>query len=61
MLKGEQTFADRYTKAEAATFRQYLEGQLAKVQLPAPDMPFLREQILTMYANPVFNQLAALG
>ena len=61
MLKGEQTFADRYTEAEAATFRQYLEGQLAKVQLPAPDMPFLREQILTMYANPVFNQLAALG
>ena len=61
MLKGEQAFADRYTEAEAATFRQYLEGQLAKVQLPAPDMPFLREQILTMYANPVFNQLAALG
>lgn len=61
MLKGEQTFADRYTEAEAATFRQYLEDQLAKVQLPAPDMPFLREQILTMYANPVFNQLAALG
>ena len=61
MLKGEQTFADRYTEAEAATFRQYLEGQLAKVQLPAPDVPFLREQILTMYANPVFNQLAALG
>ena len=61
MLKGEQTFADRYTEAEAATFQQYLEGQLAKVQLPTPDVPFLREQILTMYANPVFNQLAALG
>lgn len=61
MLKGEQTFADRYTEAEAATFQQYLEGQLAKVQLPTPDIPFLREQILTMYANPVFNQQAALG
>ena len=61
MLKGEQTFADRYTEAEAATFRQYLEGQLAKVQLPSPDVPFLREQMLTMYANPVFNQLAARG
>ena len=61
MLKGEQTFADRYTEAEAATFRQYLEGQLAKVQLPSSDVPFLREQMLTMYANPVFNQLAARG
>ena len=59
MLKGDQTFANHYTEAEAATFRQYLEGQLAKVQLPNPDVPFLRQQILTMYANPVFNQIAA--
>lgn len=61
MLKGEQTFAAHYTEAEAATFRQYLEGQLAKVQLPNPDLPFLRKQMLTMYANPVFNQCAARG
>ena len=59
MLKGDQTFANHYAEAEAATFRQYLEGQLAKVQLPNPDVPFLRQQILTMYANPVFNQIAA--
>jgi hypothetical protein len=37
-----------------------VEGQLAKVSLPSPDLPFLRERILTMYANPVTNKAQAL-
>ena len=39
-------------------FEQYLSGQLAKIQLPDKDESFLRERILTMYANPVRNKLA---
>lgn len=31
------------------------------VDLPNPDIDFLRERLLTMYANPVFNQTEANG
>ena len=43
------------TPDEKAFFEHYLEGQLAKVRLEHPDVPFLRERILTMYANPYLN------
>lgn len=59
-LNGDQAHASYYTEADRQRFEQYLSGQLAKIQLPNKDVPFLRERILTMYANPVRNQLAAL-
>ena len=59
-LNGDQAHASHYTEADRQRFEQYLSGQLAKIQLPNKDVPFLRERILTMYANPVRNQLAAL-
>ena len=40
-----------------ANFEQYLTAQLAKVSLPNKDEAFLRERILTMYANPLRNHL----
>lgn len=46
-------------EADKQRFEQYLSGQLAKIQLPNKDEAFLRERILTMYANPVRNKLAA--
>ena len=46
-----------YTPDERKAFEAYLDGQLAKVQLPHPDIPFLRHKILEMYANPAKNQL----
>ena len=36
---------------------RYLEGQMAKIELPQKDDAFLRERILTMYANPLRNYL----
>ncbi len=48
-----------YTVKDKATFEAYIQGQLAKVRVPNPDIPFLRERILTMYANPARNYLAA--
>ena len=36
-------------------FEKYLQGQLAKIKLPEKDEPFLRERMLTMYANPVIK------
>lgn len=52
-----QDFKDHYTSADVEHFEQYLAGQIAKIQLPNKDEAFLRERLLTMYANPVRNYL----
>ncbi|MBO4658903.1 MAG: 1-acyl-sn-glycerol-3-phosphate acyltransferase [Prevotella sp.] len=56
----EQTDAHgaQYTEADKASFVQYIEHQLAKIDLPHPDLPYLRERMLTMYAMPARNFLA---
>ncbi|MDO4929770.1 MAG: acyltransferase [Bacteroidales bacterium] len=58
-LDGTTRWADHYTAADSDRFAQYLAGQLAKIDLPGKDEPFLRERILTMYANPLKNQVKA--
>ena len=50
---------DRYTSADIQRFETYLKGQIVKIQIPNKDEAFLRERLLTMYANPVRNYLAA--
>ena len=60
LLEGTNAPADRYTDEDRQRFEAYLQGQMAKIQLPNPDTDFLRERILTMYANPVRNQLSLL-
>jgi hypothetical protein len=37
-----------------------MQKKLSMVQLEKPDMPFLTERFLTMYANVVFNQEEAI-
>ena len=56
-LEGGQTYADHYTQQDKDRFEQYLQGQLAKIKIPNKDEAFLRERMLTMYANPVRNYL----
>jgi hypothetical protein len=58
-LEGTKNGAAHYTETDRQRFEQYLEGQLAKVTLPNKDIPFLRECILNMYANPLRNYLKA--
>ena len=58
-LNGDYANSAHYTDADKKRFEQYLSGQLAKIQLDNKDEAFLRERILTMYANPVRNKLAA--
>ncbi len=41
-------------------FEDYVQGQIAKIDLPNKDVPFLRERILEMYANPLINQRKAV-
>ena len=59
-LNGNTQYADHYTAADKQRFEDYLQGQMAKITLPEKDEPFLRERMLTMYANPLINHLAAL-
>ena len=55
LLAGKREYAANYTAADEQRFEQYLNGQLAKITIPDKDEPFLRERILTMYANPLIN------
>ena len=44
-----------YSSRDKAAFEAYLQERIDKVNLPNKDECFLRERLLTMYANPVFN------
>ena len=57
-LSGTQAFAGHYTTEEKKHFTDYIDQQLARIELPNKDIPFLREKMLLMYANPLTNYLA---
>jgi len=56
-VNGNDKLSSHYTDKDKERFEKYLAGQLAKIDLPDKDEPFLRERILTMYANPLRNYL----
>lgn len=58
MLEGNEAHAGRYTAEDKAVFEKYLQGQIARIDIPNKDETFLRERMLTMYANPARNSLA---
>ena len=60
-LNGNEANNAHYTAADKPRFESYLSGQLAKITLENKDEAFLRERILTMYANPVINHYAAMA
>ena len=47
--------ATLYNNKQKAIFLKYLEGQLAKIDIPGKDDDFLMERMLTMYAYPARN------
>ena len=59
LLENTTSRASEYTEEDKQKFMKYIEGQLAKIDLPDKDEAYLKERILTMYANPVRNYLAA--
>ena len=59
LLAGNEAHARHYTSEEEAQFEQYIAHQLSQITLPNRDEDYLRERLLTMYANPGINQLAA--
>ena len=63
-LFGTSRFSSEYSKADVEKFEQYIQKQLNKVDLPDitdEERLFMRRQIMTMYANPLKNQLSARG
>ena len=56
-LEGTNDYCDHYTPKDVERFEKYLAVQLAKINIPDKDDVFLRERLLTMYANPVRNYL----
>ena len=59
-LRGCDEFASQYTAEEVAEFKNYIDGQLAKVDIPDlsdDDKAYMRHMMLTMYSNPLRNKL----
>ena len=59
LLTGKDEQTAHYQPADKVNFERYLSEQLEKITVPQPDIAFLRERILTMYANPLRNYWAA--
>lgn len=59
LLQGTSTYARNYTEQDKAAFEKYLADRLTLIQIDHKDEAFLRERILTMYANPLFNYMKA--
>ena len=60
LLNASTEFASFYTEAQKEQFLNYLQQRLDKIEIENKDEAFLRERMLTMYANPVFNKQKAL-
>jgi len=59
LLEGGKRFANHYTAKDVARFEKYLQSRLDLIELPNKDEAYLRERMLTMYANPLYNYLKA--
>ena len=61
MVTGSNGFSDKYTESQKAEFLDYVEKQIKKVDIPVEDsdIEYMRHMILTMYSNPLTNQLKA--
>lgn len=60
LLHNSSTYSGHYTESDVESFRAYIDRQLGKVDLPEVsdlDLNFMREMMLTMYANPLRNKL----
>lgn len=60
LLNGNHAQASHYQADDKARFEDYLNGQLAKIQIENKDEAFLRHKMLEMYANPARHQLALM-
>ena len=63
MLNDTTRFARKYDETTRNAFNDYIERQLAKIDLPditVEENEYLRSMMLTMYANPLKNKLRTI-
>lgn len=58
-LSGDESYLEGVTDQEKQEFEKYLTDKIAQIKVENPDVPFLREKIITMYANPLTNHITA--
>ena len=61
LLQGNTAHQSHYSQAEKERFEKYIQERIDMIPLPNKDVPFLREKLLAMYANPVINKEKAVG
>ena len=60
-LRGTHDFTDQHSDHQKEVVDAYLHRRLSKIDIPNKDEAFLRERLLTMYANPAINYRKAHG
>lgn len=61
LLDGDNKHQTCYSEHDKQQFEKYLSNQLKKIDIDGKDDAFLRERMLTMYANPLRNYLKELN
>ncbi len=59
LLHGNDENTTKYSDEDREMFDRYITERIAMIDLPNKDEPFLRERLLTMYANPAINFMKA--
>lgn len=57
--KDNNEFVSHYTTEQKSTFEAYLDQRMSLITIENRDDAYLKERILTMYANPVYNNQRA--
>lgn len=60
LLTQDDQYATHFTPQEKEAFEAYIAKQVQKIDLPNRDDDFVRQKMLQMYANPLFNHVKAL-
>jgi len=61
LLTGEKKYEEHFSDTDRQKFEQYISTQIDKINIAGKDNDFLRERMLTMYANPLLNKEKALS
>ncbi len=61
LMENNNAFADKYTDKDKAFFDNYIDGQIAKIDIPNKDYDFLRQKLIEMYGNTVKNFVLVKG
>lgn len=60
-IRGGKKYEEHFSDTDRHRFEQYISAQIDKINIAGKDNDFLRERMLTMYANPLFNKEKALS